>query len=85
MDKGEASAITLCLETENSKLIIDEIKGRKIAISMNISIIGTVGIFLLAYKKGLIPDLELSLNELKSSGFYISDKIIEKAIQQSQL
>lgn len=31
LDKGEASAIALALETENCLLIIDELKGRKLA------------------------------------------------------
>lgn len=47
LDKGEASAIALAIEIDNATLIIDEIKGRKIAQSFNIDIIGTIGIVLL--------------------------------------
>src|SRR5687768_14553904 len=35
LDKGEASAIVLALETQDSTLIIDEKKGRKIARELN--------------------------------------------------
>ena len=49
LDAGEASSIALSLEIEDSILIIDERKGRKIASSLNIKIIG---ILILALKKG---------------------------------
>jgi predicted nucleic acid-binding protein len=51
LDKGEASSIALSLEIENSLLIIDESKGRKIANSLNLQIIGTIGAPVLANKK----------------------------------
>lgn len=57
LDKGEASSIILAQETPNSILIIDEIKGRKIAKSLNIDIIGTIGIFIIAHKRGLADDV----------------------------
>ena len=57
LDKGEASSIALALETSNSMLIIDEIKGRKIAQSLNIQIIGTLGVLILAEKQGLITNI----------------------------
>ncbi|NJO68421.1 MAG: hypothetical protein HC830_03335 [Bacteroidetes bacterium] len=36
LDKGEASSIALALEIPNCTLIIDEVKGRKIATSLNL-------------------------------------------------
>ena len=54
LDKGEASSIALALEIKDSMLIIDETKGRRIAKSYNIDIIGTIGILLLADNRGLI-------------------------------
>lgn len=55
VDKGEASAIALALETQNSILIIDERKGRKLARELNLEIIGTLRVLLLAKQKGIIP------------------------------
>ena len=57
LDKGEASSIALALEIQNSTLIIDEIKGRKIAQSLSIDIIGTIGVILLAGRKGILKDV----------------------------
>lgn len=41
LDKGEASAIVLALELENCLLIIDELKGRKLAKRLGLTITGT--------------------------------------------
>jgi predicted nucleic acid-binding protein len=62
-------------------LIIDEIKGRKIAQSFNIDIIGTIGIIFLADKKGLISDVTSIILQLVNKGFRLSDKLINKIIE----
>lgn len=82
LDKGESSSIALALELRNATLIIDEIKGRKIAQSLNIDIIGTIGIILLAHKKGLVPDVTTLILRLVNNGFIISDALIDKIIEK---
>lgn len=80
LDKGEASSITLALELENSTLIIDEFKGRKIAHSYDLKIIGTVGVILIAGQMGLIPDVIATLLKLANKGFRLSDQLIQTLI-----
>ena len=82
LDKGEASSIALALEIDNATLIIDEIKGRKIAQSLNIEIIGTIGIILLAEKRGLISDVLGTILRLANKGFRLSDNLINKIIEK---
>ena len=72
----------LSLEIEDSILIIDEFKGRKIASSLNIKIIGTIGILILAYKKGLIKDLISVILKLVNNGFRLSDSLLTRIIDQ---
>ncbi len=64
LDKGEASSIALALEIENTTLIIDEIKGRKIAQSLNIDIIGTIGVILLQKREVLLKMFLKSYSDL---------------------
>jgi len=78
LDKGEASSIALALELKNPLLIIDEIKGRKIAKSFNIEIIGTLGIILLAKERGVVADVSQIIQELSREGFRLSEALIEK-------
>jgi predicted nucleic acid-binding protein len=76
LDSGEASSIAFALGVENSILIIDEVKGRKVAAENGLEIIGTLGLLLLAKKRGLIKDLEQVLKDLNKNGFRVSKKLI---------
>lgn len=82
LDKGEASSIALALEISNSTLIIDEVKGRKIAKSLNINIIGTIGVLILADKKGLVKDVMGIILKMVNKGFRLSDKLIDQLIDK---
>ena len=81
LDAGEASAISLALETANSLLIIDEKKGRRIAQEIGVNIVGTLGIILMAKKKGLINSVESLLLKLEIADFRISDKLKAKILE----
>jgi len=54
LDKGEASAIALAFESDDSLLIIDEAKGRKESKKLGINYTGTLGIIVVAKEKGFI-------------------------------
>lgn len=82
LDKGEASSIALAIEMEDSLLIIDELKGRKVAISFHLNIIGTIGVLMLAEKKGLIKDILGTILKLVNKGFRLSDKILDRLIEK---
>ena len=75
LDKGEASAIALAIETENSQLIIDEKKGRKVAQSLNIEIMGTLRLIQMAKQQGIIESARPLIEDLQQAGFRFSPKI----------
>jgi len=82
VDKGEAGSIALALEIRNSMLIIDEAKGRQVAKSFDLDIIGTIGVLLLAYKKGFIKDVISVILKLVNKGFRLSDQLIDQLIEK---
>ncbi len=82
LDKGEASVITLALESDNALLIIDEAKGRNIAKFFGVDVIGTIGVLTLAYKKGLISDLLGTIFTLVDNGFRLSDAFLKQLIEK---
>jgi predicted nucleic acid-binding protein len=77
LDQGEASSIALALELEDSILIIDELKGRTVALSYHLEIIGTIGVLLLADRNGLIEDFMGAVQLLIGKGFRVSDKLVD--------
>lgn len=82
LDLGESSAIALALENQNSLLIIDEKKGRKIAKAMGIDVTGTLGILVKAKNKGIIEKVSPVLDKLEASNFRISPTLRALIIKQ---
>jgi predicted nucleic acid-binding protein len=76
LDKGEASAIALALETEKSQLIIDEKKGRKVAQKLKIDIIGTLKVIQMAKQKEIIQSAQPVIEGLQKAGFRFSQTIV---------
>ncbi len=72
LDKGEASAIALALETEKSQLIIDEKKSRKVAQNLKIDIIGTLKVIQMAKQKGIVQSAQPVIEDLQKAGFRFS-------------
>lgn len=81
LDKGEASAIALCLENAESLLIIDEKKGRRIAKELDLKIPGTLGVILKAKEKGLIDLIEEIFEKLETANFHISKNLRTKILE----
>lgn len=79
LDKGEASAIALAVELADCLLIIDDLKGRKLADAIGIKITGTFGVILEAKLSGRISLVKPLLNKIKQTDFRLSDNL-EKQI-----
>jgi predicted nucleic acid-binding protein len=79
LGQGEASAIILASQWKAS-LLIDEKLGRKIAKKMDIPIIGTAGVLLLAKEKKLIEKIEPIIRELKNKGYYLSKELVQSVL-----
>lgn len=75
VDLGEASAITLATEMAPSLLIIDDLKGRKLAHRLQLNYTGTLGILLKAKKEAVIPALRPYFEKIQATNFRISPKL----------
>lgn len=87
LGKGETEAINLCLETNSPLLLIDDKRGRNVAKSFKIEILGILGIFALMYKKNLKEKQYLidNLDLLLKSGFYYSSDVILNFLKDLEL
>jgi len=75
LDDGEASLIALARTIPNALLVLDDAKARQTALSYGLSIIGTLGIIVLAKEKSVITRGAPYLQRLKSAGFRISSQL----------
>lgn len=83
LDKGEASAIALALEIQSALIIIDEKKGRKLAKSLNLEVIGSLKVLLIAKQKGFIVAIHPLIQELENQNFRFSKALVEQALTEA--
>lgn len=83
LDAGEAEVITLALELKASTVLIDERIGWRVAIREGLTPVGSVGIILIAKKKGLIAEVKTQFHEMRNRGIYLSRRVIDAAIIQA--
>lgn len=85
LDAGEKSSLQLALarksDSQSVLLIIDEVKGRRAALNLSLELIGSAGIIALAKRKGLVQEAGTLLTEMKDSGYYLSDSVVDMALK----
>lgn len=83
LDAGEASAIALSLDLENTVLIIDDLKGREVAHRLQLKYAGTFGLILRAKQEGIISSVVPILEKIRRTNFRFSEKLIDSIIKQA--
>ncbi|GMR24929.1 MAG: hypothetical protein BMS9Abin39_0200 [Ignavibacteria bacterium] len=68
---------------DNPVLIIDDLKGRKLAKKLKLNITGTLGVILKAKEKGIIKSTKGVFEKLKQSNFRISEKVETELLKLS--
>ena len=76
LGKGESEVIALGRET-GMRIIIDDLKARKVAETLELNVTGTIGILLKAEKLGLIDSAYNKARELRDKGFYVSGQLLD--------
>ena len=83
VDKGEASALALALETPGSTVIIDDYRARKAAEKLGLKYTGTIGVIIKAKITGLITSIKPLLAKIRQTDFRITDDIERQALREA--
>jgi len=81
--KGETSILNLAIRNNNSFLIIDELKARKIASNLKIKFTGSIGILIIAKRHGYIHEIKPILDSIMKTNFRISKELYIQVLKIS--
>jgi predicted nucleic acid-binding protein len=77
---GESAVLALAMAEPGAIVVIDDQGARRCARSLEIPLIGTLGLVLRAKRKGRIPEARPVVERLRGSGMYLSDQVIKEAL-----
>lgn len=83
IDKGEASAIALSIEFEESVLILDDLKGRKYASKLGLKFTGTLGLIMKAKQLGVLKAIKPIITKIKNTNFRFNDDLLDSIIKEA--
>ncbi len=75
LDPGESEALSLALELGAAGIVLDDLRARRRALGLGIHVVGTLGILLLAKRRGLIPSVRPDIAALAAARFYFAEEI----------
>jgi predicted nucleic acid-binding protein len=78
---GESAVIAVALLISGSRPVIDDLAGRRCALAVGLDVMGTLGIVIAAYRRGEVEDARKVLLDLRASGMWLSDGVIESALR----
>jgi predicted nucleic acid-binding protein len=84
VDPGEASAIALSFENENSILIVDDLKARKLASRLQLRYTGTLGLILNLKQSGKVNKIKPIIEKIRLTNFRISDSLLDSVLNDAE-
>ncbi|HOE12051.1 MAG TPA: DUF3368 domain-containing protein [bacterium] len=77
---GESSVLAWAYSHPGTIAILDDLAARRCAATLGIPVRGTLGLVLAAKKLGRISKARPILDKLRSSGMYLSERIVNEAL-----
>lgn len=84
LDAGEREVITLAIEKNERKVLLDEQEARKTAQNLGLRVIGSLGVLLLAKNNQIIPQVKPLLDAMMNEAqYWVSYSLYYQVLQQA--
>jgi hypothetical protein len=83
VNPGEAEAIALAEELPGALLLIDERRARALARRAGLQLRGTLGLFLEAKRRGLVPAVRPLIEAMLASGFRLDIALVDQVLRDA--
>jgi len=81
LDRGEAEALALALETGSRLILMDERRGRATAAQHGVVALGALGVLLRAKVRGRIPAIRPLIEKLDELEFFMSEELMANVLR----
>lgn len=76
---GERAAIAMAREC-GAEVLIDERRGRRVALGAGLQVVGTLGLLVRARELGMVGLLRPTIATLRDSGYHLADALTERIL-----
>src|SRR3989338_8870946 len=83
LGNGESAVLTFALKNPEHWAVIDDREARRCAVSLGCRYTGTVGIIVLAKKKGIITSVNDSMEKLRNAGLWLSETFVNEVCKKA--
>ena len=80
---GEQEVISLGLELRAERLILDEQPARRLATSLGLAVIGTLGLLLAGKHRGFLQKIKPELDRLLEVRFFMHQELYDQVVAQA--
>lgn len=77
---GESAVLAYAYNNPGVIAVIDDLCARRCAVTLNINVIGTLGLVLIAKRRGVIPLARPVMDNLRQTGMYLSRSTMDQAL-----
>ena len=85
IDLGEAAAIVLAVKAKADLILIDERRGRAVAVEYGLNVVGLLGVFLQAKVRKLIPAIRPLVDQLiEEANFRVNPQLYESVMRAAR-
>lgn len=81
VDSGEAEALALAAQHPQGVLLMDDARGRRLALASGFRVFGTLGLIVRAKRSGQISEASPYLNRLKQHGLFVTPALIAQVLK----
>ena len=70
--------LALGLQARSAARVMDDLAERRCALSLDLKVMGTLGIVVAGHRRGLISDPLQVIEQLRSGGMWLSDAVVKQ-------